>query len=51
MQTNNATHANVLTPVCLENRDRFPTRRLTNHGHEGKVYSQAEANARKEEVE
>ena len=51
MQSTNATHSNILTPVCLEKRDRVPTRRLTIDNHDGQMYSQAEANARDEEVE
>ena len=51
MQSANATHANILTPVCLEKRDRVPTRRLTIDNHEGQNYSIAEANDREEEVE
>ena len=51
MQSTNATHSNILTPVCLENRDRIPTRRLTIDDHNGQIYSHAEANSREEEVE
>ena len=51
MQSTNATNSNILTPVCLEKRDRVPTRRLTIDNHEGENYSQAEANSRQEEVE
>ena len=51
MQSANATHANILTPVCLEKRDRVPTRRLTIDNHEAQNYSIAEANAHDEEVE
>ena len=51
MQSTNATHSNILTPVCLEKRDRVPTQRLTIDGHNGKNYSNATANAHDEEVE
>ena len=51
MQATNSTHANILTPVCLEKRDRVPTRRLTIDNHVGQNYSIAEANDREEEVE
>ena len=51
MQSANATHSNVLTPVCLEKRDRIPTRRLTIDTTSGMHYTHAEANAHDEEVE
>ena len=51
MQSTNSTHSNVPTPVCLEKRDRVPTKRLTIDGNEGQNYTQAEANARENEVE
>ena len=51
MQATNSTHSNILTPVCIEKRDRVPTKRLTIDNHDGQMYSLAEANARDEEVE
>ena len=51
MQATNSTHSNVLTPVCLEKRDRVPTRRLTIDNHIGQNYIVAEANDREEEIE
>ena len=51
MQSTNSTHSNILTPVCIEKRDRVPTRRLTIDNHIGQNYSVAEANDREEEVE
>ena len=47
----NATHSNVLAPVCLEKRDRVPTKRLTIDNHDGQHYQHVEANSREEEVE
>ena len=51
MQSTNATHSNILTPVCIEKRDRVPTKRLTIDNHLGQNYSVAESNDREEEVE
>ena len=51
MQSTNATHSYILTPVCLEKRNRVPTRRLTIDGNKGQNYTQAESNSREEEVE
>ena len=51
MQVTNSTHANVLTPVCLEKWDRDPPRRLTIDAHKGQHYVHAVLNAREDEVE
>ena len=51
MQATNTTHAHVLSPVCLEKRDRVPTRHLTIDKYDRQHYAHAEANAKEEEME